>query len=64
MRQIRERLDVVDDRRTTVKAADRRKWRLLPRMAPFPFQGLDETSFFTADICTGAGMKNDIEIVI
>src|SRR4051794_17083056 len=56
------RLDVVHDRRFAEQTFNGRKWRLDPRPGPFPLETFDQTGFFTADICRGAAMKNDVQV--
>src|SRR5436190_15788009 len=64
MRQVCERLDVVDNSRTSVQTLDGGEGRLLSGMPAFTLEGFEQTGFFSANIRAGSGMKNDLEIVV
>ena len=62
--QIGECLDVVHNRRASIQTLNRRERRLLPRLPALAFQRFDQSCFFAADISAGAGMQNDVEVVV
>src|SRR3546814_9287306 len=59
-RRHRDRFDVVDRRRTAVKADARRKRRLQARLALLAFQAFDLRGFLSADIRARAALDEDV----
>src|SRR4029077_10141398 len=62
VRQVAERLDVVDDRRLPVEALDRRKGRLEPRLAPQSLERVDQRRLLTADVRPGAAVHDHLAV--
>ena len=62
---VAERLDVVHDRWTLIKTEDGREIRGLDaRVGALAFEGLNETSFLTADVSTGTAVNEDFAAVV
>ena len=61
-RQVRERLDVVDDRRLQVQALGRREVRRLePGHAPLALEALDERRLLAHDVGAGTPRQRDVD---
>ena len=62
-RHHRNRLDVVDRRRTAIQTHRGRKWRLQPRHSLLALEALQQRRLFAADVGAGAAMHVDLEII-
>ena len=61
-RHVRQRLDVVDDRRLHVEALGRREERRLePRHAPVALEALDQRGLLADDVGPGAPVQDDVD---
>src|SRR5439155_22421830 len=60
-RDVRQRLDVVDDGRAAVQSDDRREGRLDAGIAALPLERLEEGRLLPADVRPGPPIYNDIE---
>src|SRR5438105_6949846 len=60
VRQVRQRLDVVDHRRFAIQPFHRGKWRLEPRLSPEAFERIDERGLLTADVRTCATVDDEV----
>src|SRR5437879_12065160 len=63
MREIGEPLDIIDHSRAAVESLDGRKRRLLTRVPSFTFQRFDQTCFLAANVGSGAGVEDDLEVI-
>ena len=55
-------LDIVDDRGTGVKTFRRWERRLEARMSSPSLEGIQQGSFFAADVGSGAGVDGNLEV--
>jgi hypothetical protein len=62
VRQVRQRLDVVDHRRLGVQTLDRRERRLDARHPALTFERLEQRGLFAADVRAGAAVNDDVEV--
>src|SRR5690606_14764514 len=62
-RRNRDRLDIVDCRRTAVETDIGRKWRLQPRLSLLALQALQQGRSLAADIGAGTVVDVDVEVV-
>jgi hypothetical protein len=62
VRQRRQRLDVVDDRRLRVETFDRGERRLQPRHAALALERLEQRGLLAADVRAGATVHDDLEV--
>ena len=62
LRDRRQRLDVVDQRRRGVQAGDGRERRLRPRLAAAAFERLEQAGLLAADVGAGAAVHDDGEV--
>ena len=63
VRHGRERLNVVDQRRTVVEALDRRERRLQPRVAALALERVEQPGLLAADVGAGAAVQDKLEKV-
>ncbi len=61
-RHVAQGLDVVHARRLAPHADGGREGRLGARVGATAFQGVDQRGFFTADVATGTGMHEQLEV--
>ena len=64
VRQVGQRLHVVDDCRATVQTVHCRKRWLLARMAPFSFKRLQQSGFLPTDVRPCSGMEDDVQVEV
>src|SRR3984957_10152675 len=63
VRHVRQRLNVVDDGRTSEGADDRGEWRPVARVATLAFERFQQRAFLAADVRAGAFMRPDVHSV-
>ena len=59
----RDRLDIVDGRRTAIKPDSRRKGRLQPRHALLAFEAFEERRFLAANVGAGAAVQINLDVI-
>src|SRR5262245_41468513 len=59
----RQCFNVVNDRRAAEQSIHRWEWRLDPWVGSFAFEGFNQSSLFTTDVCTSTTMHIHIQII-
>ena len=62
LRHVRDRLDVVDQRRRRVEALDRGERRLRSRLPALAFERLEQRRLLAADVRAGAAMDHQVDV--
>ena len=62
VRDVRQRLDIVDDGRASERALDRGERRTISRIRALAFERFEQAGFLSADVRAGAAMREDVEV--